>query len=50
MKTGTIFYTSALFGAAFAFATLRESLTVVQVFAGLTMLLSVYVIYRKSKS
>ena len=50
MKTGTIFSTSALFGAAFAFATLRESLTVVQVFAGLTMLLGVYVIYRRSKS
>ncbi len=50
MKTGTIFSTSALFGATFAFATLRESFTVVQIFAGLTMLLGIYVIYRKPKS
>lgn len=50
MKTGIIFSTSALFGAAFAFATLRESFTAVQALAGLTMLLGVYMIYRTPKS
>lgn len=50
MKTGVIFSTSALFGAAFAFATLGESFTIVQVLAGLTMLLGIYVIHGKTGS
>jgi drug/metabolite transporter (DMT)-like permease len=47
MRTGTIFATSALFGAIFAFIILREQFTVVQVLAGLLMVLGVYVLYRK---
>lgn len=50
MKTGIIFSTSSLFGAAFAFATLRESFSLIQLIAGLTMLVGVYVIYRKQKT
>lgn len=47
MKTGVIYSTSSLFGAAFAFIILRESLSLVQLVAGFIMLLGVYVIYRK---
>lgn len=47
MKTGIIFSTSSLFGATFAFVTLRESFSLIQLIAGLVMLTGVYVIYRK---
>jgi drug/metabolite transporter (DMT)-like permease len=49
MKTGIIFSTSSLFGTAFAFVILRESFSAVQVIAGLTMLLGVYIIYARLK-
>jgi len=47
MKTGIIFSTSSLFGAVFAFVTLRESFSLIQLIAGLVMLTGVYVTYRK---
>jgi drug/metabolite transporter (DMT)-like permease len=47
MRTGTIFSTTALFGAVFAFVILRETFTVVQTLAGLLMVLGVYVLYKK---
>jgi len=47
MQTGVIFSTSALFGAVFALAVLRETFSIVQFSAGLIMLLGVYVLYRK---
>jgi drug/metabolite transporter (DMT)-like permease len=48
IRTGIIFSTSSLFGALFAFAILRENLTVIQALSGLMMLLGVYILYRKS--
>ncbi len=47
MRTGVVFSTSSLFGAIFAFAILRETFSLTQFIAGLTMLLGVYMIYRK---
>jgi len=47
MKTGIIFSTSSLFGAAFALIVLRETFSLIQLTAGFVMLLGVYVIYRK---
>lgn len=47
MRTGIVFSTSSLFGAVFAFAVLRESFTLMQLLAGLVMLLGVYVLYKK---
>ncbi|MEM3705571.1 MAG: DMT family transporter [Candidatus Bathyarchaeia archaeon] len=47
MKTGVIFSTSSLFGAAFAFAMLREDFSFIQLLAGFVMLSGVYVIYKK---
>jgi len=47
MRTGVIFSISSLFGAVFAFAILRETFSLTQFLAGLTMLLGVYVLYRK---
>jgi drug/metabolite transporter (DMT)-like permease len=47
MKTGIIFSTSSLFGAAFAFIMLRENFSFIQLLAGLVMLLGVYIIYKK---
>jgi len=47
LRTGVIFSTSSLFGAIFAFAILRETFTVIQVLAGLLMMLGVCVLYRK---
>ena len=47
LRTGVIFSTSSLFGAAFAFVVLGEKFTIIQVFAGLLMVLGVYVLYRK---
>jgi len=49
MRTGVIFSTSSLFGAIFAFVTLRETFTLTQLTAGLTMLLGVYVLYAYGK-
>jgi drug/metabolite transporter (DMT)-like permease len=50
MKTGMIFSTSSLFGAAFAFLTLREPFSPIQLVAGAVMLLGVYVVYRKQSA
>lgn len=47
MKTGVIFATSSLFGTVFAFIILREALTLLQVTAGLIMLVCVYILYKK---
>jgi len=47
MKTGVIFSTSSLFGAAFAFMILKETFSLIQLIAGFTMLLGVYIIYKK---
>ncbi|MCW3986620.1 MAG: DMT family transporter [Candidatus Bathyarchaeota archaeon] len=47
MRTGVIFSTSSLFGAIFAFAFLREAFTLIQLLAGLAMLLGVFILYRK---
>jgi len=47
MRTGVIFSTSSLFGAIFAFVILREAFTLIQLLAGLTMLLGVFILYRK---
>ena len=47
MRTGMIFSTAALFGAVFAFIILNETFTIEQVFAGLIMVMGVYVLYRK---
>ena len=47
MKTGVIFSTSSLFGAAFAFLILRESFSIIQLIAGSVMLIGVYIIYKK---
>ncbi len=47
MRTGVIFSMSSLFGAVFAFAILREPFSLTQVLAGLTMLMGVYILFRK---
>ena len=47
IRTGVLFSTSSLFGAFFAFAILREPFSFKQLFAGLTMILGVYILYRK---
>jgi len=47
MGTGFVFSTSSLFGAVFAFVILKEAFSLTQFLAGLTMLLGVYVLYRK---
>lgn len=47
MRTGVIFSTSSLFGAIFAFVILREAFTLIQLLAGLVMLLGVFILYRK---
>ncbi len=46
MRTGVIYATSSLFGAAFALVALGEFFTFVQLLAGLVMVLGVYVLYR----
>ncbi|MCW4017830.1 MAG: DMT family transporter [Candidatus Bathyarchaeota archaeon] len=48
MRTGTIFSTTALFRAVFAFVILREPFTVVQALAGMLMVLGVYALYKKN--
>jgi drug/metabolite transporter (DMT)-like permease len=47
MRTGMIFSMSSLFGAVFAFIVLREAFSIVQVLAGLIMILGVFSLYRK---
>jgi len=47
VRTGIVFSTSSLFGAVFAFMILGEAFTLIQVLAGLTMLLGVYILYKK---
>lgn len=47
VKTGVIFSTASLFGAAFAFIILKEAFSLIQLIAGFTMLFGVYIIYRK---
>ena len=49
MRTGVIFSLSSLFGAVFAFFTLSEPFTTIQLIAGLVMLLGIYVLYRCSE-
>jgi len=44
MRTGVIFSTSSLFGAISAFLILRESISAVQILAGLLMLAAIYVL------
>lgn len=48
MRTGVIFSLSSLFGAVLAFVVLRESFTIIQLIAGLVMILGIYVLYRCS--
>lgn len=50
MKTGIIFSTSSIFGAAFAFIMLKETFSIIQLIAGFTMFLGVYIVYKKSKT
>jgi drug/metabolite transporter (DMT)-like permease len=49
MRTGSIYSTSSLVGAVFAFLVLREPIGIVQITAGLLMVLGVYVVYRYAK-
>ncbi len=48
MRTGAIFSVSSLFGAIFAFLTLGESFSIIQLAAGVIMLLGVYALCIKS--
>ncbi len=48
IRTGTIYSTSALFGAFFALIILREPITIVQAIAGLVMIMGIYVLYKKN--
>ena len=47
MRTGVIYSTSSFFGATFAFIMLKEPFTLIQLIAGLIMLLGVYILYKK---
>jgi len=47
MKTGVIYSTSSFVGAAVAFIVLKEPFTLIQLIAGLIMLLGVYILYKK---
>ena len=49
MRTGVIFSLSSLFGAVLAFVVLQESFTLVQLIAGVVMILGIYVLYRCGK-
>jgi drug/metabolite transporter (DMT)-like permease len=49
MRTGVIYSTSSLFGAALAFLILREAFTLTQIVAGIIMLLGVYVLFLYGK-
>ncbi len=46
MRTGVIYSLSSLFGAVLAFVVLRESFTIIQLIAGLVMILGIYVLYQ----
>ena len=46
MRTGVIFSLSSPFGVVLAFVVLQEAITVVQLIAGLVMVLGIYVLYR----
>jgi drug/metabolite transporter (DMT)-like permease len=46
MRTGVIFSLSSLFGAVLAFVVLSEPFTIIQLGAGLVMVLGIYVLYR----
>jgi drug/metabolite transporter (DMT)-like permease len=46
MRTGVIFSLSSLFGAILAFIVLSEPFTLIQMVAGLVMVLGIYVLYR----
>lgn len=46
LRTSVIFSLSSLFGAVLAFVVLRETFTIVQIVAGLVMILGIYVLYR----
>ena len=46
MRTGIIFSLSSLFGAVLSFLVLREAFSLIQLVAGLVMLLGIYVLYR----
>jgi len=46
-RTGVIFSTSSLFGAAFAFLILRENFSLIQLISGFVMLLGVYILYKQ---
>ena len=48
MQTGVMFSLSSLFGAVFAFLILREAFSITQFFAGVVMIIGVYLLYRKS--
>jgi drug/metabolite transporter (DMT)-like permease len=47
MRTGAIYSVSSLFGAVFAFFALGETFSIIQLFAGIVMLLGVYILYKK---
>lgn len=47
MQTGVLFFSSSLFGALFALVVLREPFSLFQIFAGLIMLVGIYVLYKK---
>ncbi len=47
IRTGTIYATSALFGAVFALIILKEPLTIAQALAGLIMVFGIYILYKK---
>jgi drug/metabolite transporter (DMT)-like permease len=49
MRTGSIYSTSALVGAIFAFLVLREPIGIIQIAAGLLMVLGVYLVYCYAK-
>jgi drug/metabolite transporter (DMT)-like permease len=46
MRTGVIFSLSSLFGAVLAFIVLREPFAVIQLAAGMVMIVGIYVLYR----
>jgi drug/metabolite transporter (DMT)-like permease len=46
MRTGVLFSLSSLFGVVLAFVVLREAFTVIQLIAGVVMILGIYVLYR----
>ena len=47
MRTGVVYSTSALFGAILAFFVLGEPFTIIQLFAGLMMIIGVFLLYSR---